>query len=309
MYLTSILAVTDLSVDGDHAVERAAQIAMAHGGASLNLLYAPMSSTPVCDDPANRLAEIAGALSSQPGLRVHTLTTTATTLEHIAKEAMGADLVVIPHRRERTLKALLCGPPALRLTRLIRCPVLATQWAPQTRFRRILVAVDFVSSSKDMAKIGSVVHKDAQVELFHAVNPIGESRLRQADVDPDVIMTYRQSCLHYAQVRMAALTESVGRKDTGMLTAIGRGDPAEQVVRRQELVGADLLVIGKRRSTAFEDFVLGSTARRVLGLTKSDVLVVPHGFQVSTRGAAKMRARTAPAVGSNTLGVTREKVS
>ena len=308
MYLTSILAVTDLSVDGDYAVERAAQIAMSHR-ASLNLLYAPMSSTPVCADPANRLAQIAGALSSQPGPRVHILTKTATTLEHIAKQAMEADLIVIPHRRERTLKALLCGPPALRLTRSIRCPVLATQWAPQARFRRILVAVDFVSSSKDLAKIVGVVHKDARVELFHAVNPIGESRLRQADVDPDVIMTYRQSCLHYAQVRMAALTESVGRKNTGMRTAIGRGDPAEQAVRRQELVGADLLVIGKRRSTAFEDFFVGSTARRVLGHAKCDVLIVPHGFQPSTRGAAKLRARMEPAARSNTLDCAKEKVS
>jgi nucleotide-binding universal stress UspA family protein len=308
MYSTSILAVTDLSVDGDYAVERAAQIAMSHT-ASLNLLYAPMSSTPVCADPADRLAQIAGALSSQPGLKVHTLTATATTLEHIAKQAMEADLVVIPHRRERTLKALLCGPPALRLTRLSHCPVLATQWAPQTHFRRMLVAVDFVSSSEDVAKIGSVLHRDAQVELFHSVNPIGESRLRQADVDPDVIMAYRQSCLQYAQVRMAALTESVGQNDTGMLTAIGRGDPAEQAVRRQELVGADLLVVGKRRSTAFEDFFFGCTARRVLGHAKCDVLIVPHGFQPSTRGTAKMRARTVPAVGSNTLGCTRGKVS
>lgn len=308
MYLTSILAVTDLSVDGDYAVQRAAQIAMSHG-ASLNLLYAPMSSTPVCADPANRLVQIAGALSSQPGLKVHILTTTATTLEHIAKQAMGADLVVIPHRRERTLNALLSGPPALRLTRLSHCPVLATQWAPQTRFRRILVAVDFVSSSKDVAKIGSVVHRDAQVELFHAVNTIGESRLRQADVAPDVIMTYRQSCLQYAQARMEALTGSVGQKDKEMLKTIGRGDPAEQAVRRQELVGADLLVVGKRRSTAFEDFFFGSTARRVLGHAKCDVLVVPHGFQPSSRGAAKMRARTVPAVGNNTLGCAREKVS
>ena len=74
-------------------------------------------------------------------------------------------------------------------------------------------------------------------------------------------------------------------------------------------VGADLLVVGKRRSTAFEDFFFGCTARRVLGHAKCDVLIVPHGFQPSTRGTAKMRARTVPAVGSNTLGCTRGKVS
>jgi hypothetical protein len=46
-----------------------------------------------------------------------------------------------------------------------------------------------------------------------------------------------------------------------------------------------------------------------LGHAKCDVLIVPHGFQPSTRGTAKMRARTVPAVGSNTLGCTRGKVS
>ncbi len=38
MHFTPILAATDLSVDGDHAVERAAQLAMSHG-TSLNLQY------------------------------------------------------------------------------------------------------------------------------------------------------------------------------------------------------------------------------------------------------------------------------
>jgi Universal stress protein family len=122
-------------------------------------------------------------------------------------------------------------------------------------------------------------------------------------------MGYRHSCLQYARVRMQAFVESVGQQHTGMLTTIGRGDPAEEVVRRQEHVGADLLVVGKRRTSAFEDFFLGSTARRILRHARCDVLVVPPGFQVPTRGAARVRARTVPAARGNSMGCAKEKVS
>jgi hypothetical protein len=74
-----------------------------------------------------------------------------------------------------------------------------------------------------------------------------------------------------------------------VLTAIGRGDPGRQTVIQQEYSGADLVVLGKSRSSAWEDFFLGSVAHRVLSWGSSDVLVVPQAFLEATAPVAARR--------------------
>ena len=74
-----------------------------------------------------------------------------------------------------------------------------------------------------------------------------------------------------------------------VMSAIGHGDPARQAVVQQDHVGADLLVVGKRRSSPVADFVFGSVAQRVLCRATRDVLVVPDDFRASTRAAARQR--------------------
>lgn len=291
MFFTSILAVTDFSVGGDHALERAAHLAGLHG-ATLRLLYAPMPARPAGADPAARLARSAHALSSRFAVTVDPVDAAAATTEDVVSLARGADLLVIHQPSERTLKAFLAGQPAIRLARLCHCPILVVRGPARMRFRRILAAVDFGPPARHLALLACAVDGDAQVELFHAVDTVGELRLRQADVSQDVIKTYRRSLAQYAQARMATLTGSLGDRGTRVLSAIGRGDPARQAAARQAYTGADLLVVGKRRRGALADFLLGSNVRRILGHAACDVLVVPHGSDLRVTGA---RAACGPA--------------
>lgn len=62
-----------------------------------------------------------------------------------------------------------------------------------------------------------------------------------------------------------------------------------QAAVQQEYVGADLVVVGKRRRSAVAEFFCGSVAQRLLSWSSSDVLVVPHDHRSSTRAAAKLR--------------------
>ena len=75
------------------------------------------------------------------------------------------------------------------------------------------------------------------------------------------------------------------------MSAVGRGDPARQAAVQQEYVGAELIVVGKRRRSAVADFFCGSVAQRLLSWSSSDVLVVPHDHRSSTRAAAKLRTK------------------
>lgn len=288
MHIRSILAVTDLSMQANVAVERAAQLAVEHR-AVLKLMVLPANGKTTAANDASRLAHIAKDLSSRLGLTVRTVNQTVNTLAHVAQEASCADLLVIGYRRERTIGALLQGQTVERLVRLCLCPVLVTKTVPRKRYARILVAVDFTPASKKLVKLAWMLDDDAEVELFHAISTLNEAKLRSAEASEHAIKAYRHECMRHARDRIFWLTNSFDTRRNRVMTAIGYGDPARQVVVQQDHVGADLLVVGKRRHSPIADFVFGSVAQRVLCWAGSDVLIVPDDFRTSTRAAARQR--------------------
>jgi nucleotide-binding universal stress UspA family protein len=102
-------------------------------------------------------------------------------------------------------------------------------------------------------------------------------------------LAYREQCLKHARHRIVSLTDSFDARRNRVLATIGRGDPGRQAVIQQERSGADLVVLGKKRSTAWEDFFLGSIAHRVLSWGSSDVLVVPDAYLQATAPVAARR--------------------
>ena len=165
-------------------------------------------------------------------------------LEDLIAEARGMDLVVLPHRHERSTAAFFYGQPVLRLLRRCNRPVLVVRKAHGERYERVLVAVDFSEASESLVK--------------------------------------------HARERFVSLTDSFDARRNRVLSAIGRGDPGRQTVIQQEHSGADVVVLGKKHSTAWEDFFCGSVAHRVLSWGSSDVLVVPDA---SLRATAPLAAR------------------
>ena len=85
------------------------------------------------------------------------------------------------------------------------------------------------------------------------------------------------------------------------MSSQGGGDAGIQAAIRQEESGADLVVIGRTPASAWEDFLCGSAAQRVLRWSSGDVLVVPHAVlehaaATGLRMAPGTRARTAARV-------------
>lgn len=293
MHLTSILVVTDFSIGGNHTIERAAQLAIAHS-ATLRLLYAPSTASPMCDNPARRLARVARALSRRPGLVVRAIRDPATSLRNVVRQSLAADLLVIHDRQERNLQTLLLGQPVIRLARLCDCPVLVTRNTGYARSERVLVAVDFSARSRQLAALACALEKDSRIELFHAVSTSGEGNLRQADVPHHVIKTYRETCVEHAQKQLALLRSSFGMHPVVLDSSIGRGDPAEQAVARQRAINADLLVVGMSRGGMVRDLFFGSPAQRVLRRANCDVLFVPHAEEPLSTTAARRRIDVQP---------------
>jgi nucleotide-binding universal stress UspA family protein len=290
MKMKSILVATDLSAQENMAVQRACELAVLHG-ARVKLMYmAPRDGT-VPRNAAARLADTARELEDSFGLRVMTSSIKVCKIEDLAAEARGMDLVVLPHRRERSTAAFFRGQPVLRLLRACACPVLVVRNPQAAHYQRILVPVDFSPESEAVVKLAATFDPRAELELFHAINTRDEARLRSAEATEQAVRAYRAQCLEHARKRMLTLTDSFDARRNRLLSAIGRGDPGRQAVIQQEHSGADLVVVGKRRCSAWEDFLCGSVAHRVLSWGSSDVLVVPCGMAQPTAHLAAERIR------------------
>ncbi|WGT61335.1 universal stress protein [Variovorax paradoxus] len=281
----SILAITDLTARTASALSRAARLAAEHN-AALKLVHAAWSGEGPRAEAACHLAHQALQLEQRHGLRVRTASRPMNTLQDLADEAQGADLLVMSAvNEERSLRSFFCGSAAERLMRIAGRPVLVVRQPADAPYQRLLIAVDFSQASRMLVEHAFALHPSAQVELFHAISTVNERKLRGADVPEHVVEAYRHECRRHAQDQMLGFADSTEARRNRVSWALGRGDAGRQAVVQQQHSGAELLVVGKHRASALSDFVFGSVAKRVLRMATGDVMVVPHDAAPATRAA------------------------
>lgn len=275
MSIQTILALTDFSMMGEHALERAALLAAAHQ-ARLRVMYFDDTPHPGIVDPDARLAQRGRQLARRHQITVQSITRRAPGLEGLLEQARQADLLVLDARRQWRWTRLWKSALADRLLRHCPCPVLIVQRAPERPYARVLVAVDFTPQSQALVRVASGLGSAPELQLFHAVSSAYASKMRSAEVASDAMLAYRKEALRVAQHSILALHDAVDTRQTRVMSVVGDGDPARQTAVQQEAIGADLVVVGKRRGVPLLDLLLGSMAQRLLGWTQCDVLTVPH---------------------------------
>ena len=300
----SILAITDFSVQGNHALDRAALLCAEHG-ATLKLLCVAFPGEPP-PDAACRLSHHALQLEQRHGIRTRTVNRTAFSLEDVLAAARNADLLVWGTAPVRSLRSFFMGEPIEAVLRQSQCPILVVRRPAHSPYRSLVVAVDFSEASRSLVDLGFALNQHARVELFHAISTANEGKLRYAEVSEQAVKAYRDECLRHARDRMFWLTDSYEARRNRVLSAIGHGNPARQVLVQQQRSGAELIVVGKHPASAVSDFFFGSVAQRVLRGGAGDVLVVPHGSREPARSAA---ASGQPPAGRRVLRRLRAGVS
>jgi len=299
MNIQTILVATDLSASENIALQRACRLAETHR-ATVKLMYLPPRGQEAPSAARARLATAARQLEESLGLSVRTVPVKGHRLEDFISQARGMDLVVLPHRRERSTAAFFRGQPVLRILRECSSPVRVARQTHGEHYRRILVAVDFSPQSEALVKIAAGLDPRAELELFHAIGTREEARLRSTEATEQAVRTYRERCLRDARERMVTLTDSFDARRNRLFTLIGRGDPGRQAVIQQERSDADLVVLGKGRTSAWADFFCGSVAHRVLSWGSSDVLLVPQGDVQASAPVAARRIQRVQAAGRRT---------
>jgi nucleotide-binding universal stress UspA family protein len=221
----SILAVTDFSQQGGHALARAALCCAEHG-ATLKIVYLAEAGEAPPSDTDVRLAHHAVQLGQRYDIAVQAATQTACDAEQVARKASDADLVVWGTAPVQGLRAWFTTHPALRMLRTCPRPVIVVRNPAHQPYQGLMVAVDFSRASHSLVDLGLALHPCARVELFHAISTANEGKLRYAEVSERAIQIYREQCRRSAQDRMVTLTDSHDARRNRLSSSIGRGDPA-----------------------------------------------------------------------------------
>ena len=179
----SILAVTDFSIQGGHALARAALLSAEHG-ATLKLLYLWYPGELPPSDAASRLARHALQLSQRHGIRARSANQIAISVDDVLPEARCADLVVWGTAPVSGTRAFFLGQPVEGLLRKAKRPILVVRHQASEAYRSLLVAVDFSEASRGLVELGFALNKSARVELFHAISTANEGKLQYAAILP-----------------------------------------------------------------------------------------------------------------------------
>jgi nucleotide-binding universal stress UspA family protein len=289
--LHSILHVTDLSDAAWPALQRAAQLASEQQAGLTVLTAAPdgpdnpwrdavraPAGTGLALQRARRLLNrLTREVRGPCELRLMTEAREGDAIEQIRRAAEDADLVVLGGRRANPLRAMLLGTPTERVVRVSHRPVLVVKQAPpvpSAPYRRVVVPVDLAEGAVPAVGLAARVAPDASMHLLHAVSVPMESRLRMAGCPEELLRRNRQRARTFGLHRLWNLAASLPRQR--VFASVGDGAPGPLALEKAREVSADLIVVGKEGRSMLGDFLLGSTARRLLSEADADVLVIPN---------------------------------
>ena len=290
----NILLATDFSSHSEWAARRAADFAR-RLGAQLTVLhiidYCP-ENIPldiISPDDLNpgeilvyRARSLLAALAARCGLNDaerKLILTSHTARKEIIRyaEEHGVDLIVLATHGHHSVTPLL-GSTAERVVRGAPCDVLAVRAGKYAQdlsdYSRILGATDFLDPSHSAAKRVATLVKsyNAKLVLLHVVEDSPELPLHEW-IGPERVDYFTDLRNRAARDALRELANAIEYPDAEQHSIASTDTAAQEINRFAEAQGVDLIVVGAYGRYGI-DFLLGSTAERVLHGASCDVLVV-----------------------------------
>ncbi|WP_036289171.1 universal stress protein [Methylocystis sp. ATCC 49242] len=291
-----IVAATDFSQHSAEAVERGFMIASQWSARytilhaveldALSLFQALFAENPDLGEKLaaverNRLREFICALPHPEGvhaeLRVESGPASVAIPDFLS--SAGGDLLVIGAHGGGFFDRLVPGSTASALLRESRGPVLIVRNKPREPYRRVLVAVDFSPASESAVALARDIAPEASLTLIHIFDAPFEGMLRLAGVDDWKIASYEMEAKRQAGQKLESLMRGQGLTPAQCSTVVIQGDPTRQLLRYEENLGCDLIIVGKHGTHLSEELLLGSKTNHLLAMSRRDLLVVvdPRG--------------------------------
>ncbi|MGQ9921530.1 MAG: universal stress protein [Desulfobacca sp.] len=136
--------------------------------------------------------------------------------------------------------------------------------------KHFLFGVDGSEVSLQAVQLGLGLAEPGTRFTAISVAPVYEGDLGLVGIG-DVQQQLRQPC----EAALARVADLFAAADLTVRTICALGEPYVRLVELAEDEGCDLIVVGAKGMGALKQALLGSVARRVIGLSRQDVLIVP----------------------------------
>ena len=284
--LTRVICPVDFSEPSLRAVQHADAIA-AWWGAQLVVLHV---YTPVPEAvPAMELANVGGEIYEEADLRPlerlalefaqkagvnqqrsRVLIRVGWPADEIVRHAgAGSDrLIVIGTHGAQGFRRMVLGSVAEKVVRNALCPVITVPPQAETRshppFRTILCPVEFSDSSLHAVPLAMAFAKegDSRLTLLHIVQGAAVTEA----VPPGAVSgsTPVSASETESQARLRELLPPDAGDWCTPLVQVVHGTPGDEILRCAAVMQADLIVMGVRKRSGFDQALFGSTTNQVL---------------------------------------------
>lgn len=212
----------------------------------------------------------------------------------------GHDLLIKCAENNSGIKNMLLGSVDMHLLRKSPCPVWIIHKEEQTKYRRILAAVDidktdsgaeFSGLNRQVLEMASslALSEFCELHIVHAWSAFGEGLLKtpRFRIMEDTEITgwvEEKKKVHEQQIKnlMDNLSDILGKETMEYLDPkihIRKGEPHQVISDVVEEYEADIVVMGTVARTGIPGFFMGNTAERILHTLDCSVLAVkPEGF-------------------------------
>lgn len=277
-----ILLATDLTSQGDRALDRAVQLAR-EWHAELHIVHAVNAAPPAVPagvNPVDYLQRYPPARDEvlrvmRRDLGTDELGATVHVEEHLAPAAAilavaereRCELIVLGESRQRLLGPII-ESTVEQVVRKSPVSVLVVRSRPRRPYRHLLVGTDFTDEAQQALVFSARLFHDASITLMHAYSMPYASLL---DSTPEA-HGWAARDLEKLREQVAAAQLPAERK--AAIRIATEAGPANAMLRRYVLEqGADLAVIGAHpRGVLFDAFI--GNSRRIVDAVPSDVLMV-----------------------------------
>jgi nucleotide-binding universal stress UspA family protein len=152
------------------------------------------------------------------------------------------------------------------------------QWRViMSRFRKIVVPIDFSETSQDALRIACEIARDyfGQIHLLHVVSDLRQEAWTLDAAGMNFHGLQRQ-WVELGNDQLANVATVPKLSPTQVTRVVVTGAPVTEIVRYAQEHQADLIVMGTHGHGPIRRFLLGSVADRVLRAALCPVLTVPH---------------------------------
>lgn len=276
--ITGVLAATDLSVQGDGGLERAASLAAAHA-AKLTVVHVVDEALPAklakrLQGDAERV--IRERLATLPEVEIDLripIGKPHSSILALADE-IDASLLVLGAHRSARLTDLFRGTTAERVVRFGHVPVLLVRTPPTAAYERVLVGMDFSTHARRAMVFARHLVPGSRVLLVHAHHLPYQGLIVDADADGRAAAASVEWARQQAEAEFEKLVTETPSDATPPKYLLREGD-ARSVLREEvRRMQADLLVLGTHGRTGVAHALLGSVTEDMLAQSPCDVLAV-----------------------------------